>query len=826
MRKYNVSGMSCAACSARVQRAVEAVDGVQSCAVNLLTNTMTVDGEVSSESVISAVEKAGYGAELADADNNGVKLKNTEQKNKKDYSLIYRLCFSLAFLAVLMYISMGHVMLGAPLPSSLNHNPIGLALIQMILCVIIMVINQRFFINGFAGLVRLSPNMDTLVSMGSLAAFIYSTVILFTMTTIGDQEGLHKALHGLYFESAAMILTLITVGKLLEHIAKGKTTDAIKKLLALTPKTATVIRNGIEMTVAVEAVEVGDNFIVRPGDSIPVDGMVLDGKSSIDEAALTGESIPVDKEIGDSVSAGTINKFGVLRCEAKRVGEDTALSQIIKIVNDAAASKAPIAKIADKVSGIFVPTVVLLSAVTLAIWLIVSRDFGYSLARAISVLVISCPCALGLATPVAIMVGSGVGARKGILFKSAIALEALGKVRTVALDKTGTITEGSPRLTDIICAEGVDEKELVQIAVSVEQNSGHPLARAICEYGKDVGVELLNTDEFEYLVGNGIRATLGSSTLYAGNSALVSRYAEIPDRLVKLANDLSEMGKTPVYFASDKRLLGLIALADTIREDSKTAITAMKSMGIRVVMLTGDSMRTAKAIGSEAGIDEILSELKPDEKEKAVRDLQAQGTVCMVGDGINDAPSLTRADIGIAIGSGTEVAVDSADVVIVKDRLSDVVNAIRLSKAISKNIYENLFWAFGYNIIGIPLAAGVFVPILGWELDPMFGAAAMSISSFLVVSNALRLNFVRLNKNYKNNTKEKKKMIKTIYVSGMMCMHCEARVKKLLETTDGVSSAEVSHEKGTAVVTLSKAVSNETLKDIIEADGYKVTDIK
>ena len=826
MRRYNVSGMSCAACSARVQRAVEAVYGVEACAVNLLTNSMTIDGDVSADDVISAVEKAGYSAELADKDKISVKTDVSDKKHGKDNSLIFRLAFSVAFLAALMYISMGHVMWGAPLPSFLSHNPIGIAIIQMLLAAIIMVINQRFFINGFKGIIRLSPNMDTLVAIGSSAAFAYSTAVLLTMTAMSEQESLHNALHGLYFESAAMILTLITVGKLLEHIAKGKTTDAIKKLLDLTPKTASVIRNGYELTVPVEDVLVGDIFIVRPGGAVPVDGIVLDGKSAVDESALTGESIPVDKEMGDSVSAGTINKFGVLKCESKKVGEDTALAQIIKIVNDAASSKAPIAKIADKVSGIFVPIVVVISVITMIVWLAVSRDFGYSLARAISVLVISCPCALGLATPVAIMVGSGVGARKGILFKSATSLEVLGRVKTVALDKTGTVTEGSPRLTDLICADGVSEDELLSVAVSVEQNSGHPLAKAICEYGKDRNIKVLSTDEFEYLVGNGIRARIGESTVYAGNYELVEQYAEIADYFTEKANALSANGKTSIYFVVDGKLLGLIALADTVRKDSKAAIARLKAMNIRTVILTGDSVRTAEAIGAEAGIDEIFAELKPEEKEQKIRELQEQGTVCMVGDGINDAPSLARADVGIAIGSGTEVAVDSADVVVVKDRLSDVVNAIKLSKAVSVNIYENLFWAFGYNLIGIPLAAGVFVPLLGWELDPMFGAAAMSISSFFVISNALRLNFVRLEKKNKNKVREKRKMTKTIYVTGMMCMHCEARVKKLLETTEGVTSAEVSHERGIAVVTLSKDVSDATIKNIIEADGYKVTDIK
>ena len=822
MKKYNVSGMSCAACSARVQKAVENVSGVTSCSVNLLTNSMIVEGDADANEVISAVKKAGYGAT---SENEKVVSDNNGTKESKDNSLLFRLVFSLLFLSALMYISMGHVMWGAPLPSFLLDNPVGLGIIELILAAIIMVINQRFFINGFKGIIHFSPNMDSLVAIGSMSAFLYSTVLLFQMTSMTDIHIMHEMMHGLYFESAAMVLALITLGKLLESVAKGKTTNAIKSLIELTPKTANIIKNNIETTVYVTDVRVSDMFIVRPGEAIPVDGIVLDGKSSVDEAALTGESIPVDKEIGDSVFAGTINRFGVLRCSASSVGEDTAISQIIKIVNEAAATKAPIAKIADKVSGVFVPIVTLIAIVTLVIWGIISRDFGYSLARAISVLVISCPCALGLATPVAIMVGSGVGAKNGILFKNATSLEALGKIKTVALDKTGTVTEGYPRITDVICANGMNEGEFLQIAVSLEMNSEHPLARAICEYGEQNGIKGSSVTDFEYLIGNGIKAKIDERSFYAGNYELVSRYVVIPDEFISYAKNFAENGKTHIYFADSDKILGIIALADAVREDSKRAISELKNMGITVVMLTGDNPQVAKAIGKEVGIDDTIAGLKPEDKENKIRELQENGRVCMVGDGINDAPSLTRADIGIAIGSGTDVAIDSADVVVVKNRLSDVVSAVRLSRSVTKNIYENLFWAFGYNIIGIPLAAGVFIPMLGWELEPMFGAAAMSISSFLVVSNALRLNFVKLNKDIVVERK-KKEMKKTIFITGMMCMHCEARVKKLLENTDGVMSAEVSHKDGKAIVTLSKDISDGTLKGIIEADGYTVTEIK
>ena len=823
MKKYDVGGMSCAACSARVQKAVESIDGVSSCSVNLLTNSMIVEGDAPADIVICAVEKAGYSATLSN-----MKAPDREKTTgeKKDNSLLFRLIFSLVFLLCLMYISMGHVMWNAPLPSFLSHNPISIGLLELLLAAVIMVINQSFFIKGFKGIVHLSPNMDTLVSIGSASAFIYSVAMLFSMMSAPDSDAMHKALHSLYFESAAMVLTLITLGKWLESLAKGKTTNAIKSLIALTPKTASVIRNGTALTVSVEDVRVGDVFVVRPGDSIPVDGIVLEGKSSIDESALTGESIPVDKDIGDNVCAGTINKFGILRCEAKHVGEDTALSQIIKIVNDAAATKAPIAKIADKVSGVFVPIVTLIAIITLIVWGIVSRDFGYALARSISVLVISCPCALGLATPVAIMVGSGVGAKNGILFKNATAIEVLGKVETVALDKTGTVTEGHPQVTDVVCADGINREYFLRIAHSLEKNSGHPLARAICEYCEKNAIVSLQVDDFEYLVGSGIRARIDEKNVCAGNFELISGHVRIPEKIAIATESFSKAGKTHIYFTEENTLLGVIALADTVRNDSKEAISMLCDMGINVVMLTGDNPRAAKAIGESVGVSHIIAEIKPDEKEEKIRELQKSGSVCMVGDGINDAPSLTRADVGVAIGSGTDVAIDSADVVIVKSRLSDVVSAIRLSRAVTKNIYENLFWAFGYNIIGIPLAAGIFIPLLGWELEPMFGAAAMSLSSFLVVSNALRLNLVRLNKNKKIKERSKRKMKKTISITGMMCMHCEARVKKLLESMDGVVSADVSHEKGTAVITLSKDVSDATFKSAIEADGYKVTDIK
>lgn len=825
MSKYDITGMSCAACSARVQKSVEKLDGVRTCSVNLLTNSMIVEGDVSSESVIAAVEAAGYGARLQtekDSDRTDASLPKADSEMR---GLSLRLIFSFVFLAILMYVSMGHVMLGAPLPRSLADNPLAIGILQMLLSAIIMIVNQKFFINGFRGIIRLSPNMDTLVSLGSASAFVYSTVILFIMTSAPHSE-IHSYLHELYFESAAMVLALITLGKMLETRAKGKTTNAIKSLMDLAPKTANVIRDGNEMTVSAESVRIGDVFIVRPGERIPVDAVVIDGISAVDESALTGESIPSDKRVGDTVSAGTINRSGVMRCEARRVGEDTTLSQIIKIVNDASATKAPIAKIADKVSGVFVPIVIVISLISFLCWMLADRSFGFALARAISVLVISCPCALGLATPVAIMVGSGMGARHGILFKNATALEITGKAKIIALDKTGTVTEGMPCVTDIIASADTDEGALLRVAVSLEQNSEHPLAKAVVAYGKENGYEPSKVENFESLSGNGVTALLDGEEICGGNLELVrARVTDIPDELTDKASELSSMGKTPLFFAKQDRLLGIIAVADRIRNDSKEAVSELKRMGIEVAMLTGDNARTAAAIGREAEIDRVFSDVKPDGKERIIRELQQRGPVIMVGDGINDAPALTRADVGIAIGGGTDVAIDSADVVIVNSRLTDVVNAVKLSRSVIRNIHENLFWAFGYNLLGIPLAAGLFIPFFDWQLDPMFAAAAMSISSFLVVSNALRLNLVKLN-NKKSHRKKERKMKKTIFVQGMMCPHCEARVKKILEDMEGIVSAEVSHVKGEATVTLSSDISNDALKSVIEAQGYTVTDIK
>ncbi len=826
MKKYDVFGMSCAACSARVKKAVEKIEGVEECSVNLLTNSMTVGGDVPSNVIVEAVEKIGYGAAPIYESKKAETKQSDKANNRSDEmsALIKRLVFSLVFLSVLMYISMGHVMWGAPLPSFLSNNPLAMGLLQLLLTSVIMVINQKFFINGFKGLVHRAPNMDTLVSIGAASAFIYSTVLLFMMTADTD----HTSLHGLYFESAAMVLTLITLGKMLESRAKGKTTNAIKGLMALTPKNAVVERDGEEITVPVEKVSVGDIFVVRPGENIPVDGIVIEGVSTVDESALTGESIPVDKTKGSYVSAATINKSGIIRCEAKRVGEDTTLSQIIKIVNDASASKAPIAKIADKVSGIFVPIVMLISVITFISWMIFSDNgFGFALARAISVLVISCPCALGLATPVAIMVGSGVGAKNGILFKTATSLEITGRSKTVALDKTGTVTEGHPKVTDIIPAEGITEEQLLEMAVSIEQNSEHPLGKAIVDFAKEKNIFLKKVENFENVPGSGIKAVYEQRTLYGGNIEFLKQNTTIGENIEQQAKILSEQGKTPLFFGTNDIFFGIIAVADTLRDDSISAIAELKRLGIKTVMLTGDNERTAKAIANEAGIDTVYANIKPNEKENIIRELQKNGRVCMVGDGINDAPSLTSADVGIAIGSGTDIAIDSADVVLIKSSIFDVVKAIKLSRRVIKKIYENLFWAFGYNIIGIPLAAGLFIPLLDWELDPMFGAATMSISSFLVVSNALLINFVNLNTTKKLKKKKGiKKMKKTIYIEGMMCMHCEARVKKILEGIEGIEAAQVSHEKGTAVVTIASNVSDDTLKSSIESDGYKVTDIK
>lgn len=816
--------MSCAACSARVERAVSGLDGVNSCSVNLLTGSMSVDGNATDDDIIGAVVAAGYGAcPIGEASSTGANDKETEYKSEIR-TLRLRFFSSLVILIVLMYFSMGYAMWGFPLPEYFESYPIAVGLVQMILAGVIMLINQRFFINGIKGALHFSPNMDTLVSLGSASAFAYSTVILFLMVG-ADAQSAHHYIHELYFESAAMVLTLITLGKMLEAKAKGRTTSALKGLMSLAPKTATVVNGEEEMTVPVEKVKVGDIFIVRPGESIPVDGRVVEGKSAVDESSLTGESIPVDKQIGDSVSAATVNRSGFIKCEATRVGEDTTLSQIIKIVSDASASKAPIAKIADKVSGVFVPIVIAIAAITFSIWMVVGSEFGYSLARAISVLVISCPCALGLSTPVAIMVGSGVGAKKGILFKTATSLEVTGKAKVVALDKTGTITEGNPRVTDVIPSDVSSSEELLSVACSLEYNSEHPLATAIKEYAAENCIERLSVIDFEALAGNGVAANMNGERCIGGNLAFVSEETCVPDTLVDEAERLSENGKTPLYFSKGGRLLGIIAVADVIREDSAEAIRELKGLGIKVVMLTGDNEKTARAIGKEAGVDDVFASVRPEGKEKIVRQLKSDGRVIMVGDGINDAPALTSADIGVAVGAGTDVAIDAADVVIMKSRLSDLVSAVKLSRGVIKNIHENLFWAFGYNVIGIPLAAGLFIPFLGWELDPMFGAAAMSISSFLVVSNALRLNFIRL-ENKKINEMEDKEMKKTVKIQGMMCKHCEARVKKLFEDMPEVVSADVNHKKGTAVLTLESELDNGKITSSVEEQGYKVTGIK
>ena len=776
---------------------------------------MTVDGEVSPETVIDAVVKAGYGASLWNEKAASTSSPAGEPSKNEQSGLRIKFFSSLLLLLLLMYVSMGYVMWGFPMPGYFENNPLAVGLLQMLLSASIMIINQRFFINGFKSAVRLSPNMDTLVALGSASAFAYSTVMLFLM--IGDIHSGHSALHGLYFESAAMVLTLITLGKLLEARAKGKTTDALKSLMSLAPKTATVIRDVTEIEIAADEVRIGDIFVVRPGESIPVDGRVISGRSSVDESCLTGESIPVDKEEDDSVSAATVNLSGFIKCEATRVGEDTSLAQIIKIVSDASASKAPIAKIADKVSGIFVPIVISVAAVSFAAWMIFNGDFGFALARAVSVLVISCPCALGLATPVAIMVGSGVGARKGILFKTATSLEITGKAKTVALDKTGTITLGEPRVTDVIVTDKVGKAELLEAAFSLEYNSEHPLAWAIKRYARENRISRREVGDFENMPGGGVKATLDGSLLKGGNAGFISLADE---KLMAEADSLAENGKTPIFFSKDGQIMGIIAVSDVIKEDSAAAIAELKKLGATVVMITGDNEKTAKAIGKEAGVDEVYASVRPDEKESIVRELCKNGKVVMVGDGINDAPALTRADVGIAVGRGTDVAIDAADVVIMNSRLSDVVEAVKLSKRVVKNIHENLFWAFGYNVIGIPLAAGVFIPLLGWELDPMFGAAAMSVSSFLVVTNALRLNFT------KTRSKEKNDMKKTLKIKGMMCKHCEARVKKLLEDMPEVVSAEVSHKKGTAVITLSADIADSKLTAAIEEQGYKLLAIK
>lgn len=832
MKKFNVTGMSCAACSSRVEKAVSKVDGVQSCSVSLLTNSMGVEGSASDESIIAAVEKAGYGASVAGAEKK--QSAETDQLKDKDTPvLMHRLIASVGFLVVLMYISMGHMMWGWPLPAFFADNHIAMGLAQLLLCVIIMVINQKFFISGFKGLIHRSPNMDTLVALGSGASFVYSVYALFAMTDAqvkGNAELVMSYMHEFYFESAAMILTLITVGKMLEAHSKGKTTNALKTLLNLAPKKATLLIDGKETEVTVDKVKKGDVFVVRPGESIPVDAEITDGSTAVDESALTGESIPVDKTVGDSVSAGTINKSGFIKCSATAVGEDTALSQIIKMVSDAAATKAPVAKIADKVSGVFVPAVIVIALITVAVWLLCGQTVGYALARGISVLVISCPCALGLATPVAIMVGNGMGARKGILFKTAASLEEAGKTQIAVLDKTGTITKGEPKVTDIIPFE-ITENELLKYAYSIEAKSEHPLAKAIIVKAEELSLNPYEVTDFKAESGNGLSAEYNGKRIIGGSKKYISSIIGISNDILKKADKLSEEGKTPLFFMLDNKLLGIIAVADVIKEESPQAIKQLQNMGIKVVMLTGDNERTAKAVGKLAGVDEVIAGVMPDGKEKVVAELKKQGKVLMVGDGINDAPALTRADIGMAIGSGTDIAIDAADVVFMKSKLTDVPAAVRLSRKTLRNIHENLFWAFIYNVIGIPLAAGVWIPLLGWQLNPMFGAAAMSLSSFCVVTNALRLNFFDITnpkKDRKIKYKSKKDdnaMTKTMKIDGMMCSHCEGRVKQSLEGLAQVSQAEVSHEKGTAVVTLTAEVSNDVLKKTVEDQGYNVISI-
>ena len=829
MTQYNVTGMSCAACSARVEKAVSSVDGVSSCSVNLLTNSMGVEGTATSKEIIDAVEKAGYGASLKTKNKKAKSNSDDELKDTQTPKLVKRLVASLLFLAPLMYISMGHMMWGWKLPSFMENNHIAMGLAQMLFAIIIMVINQKFFISGFKGLIHRSPNMDTLVALGSGASFVYSTYALFAMTvaqTKGDMSAVMSYMDDFYFESAAMILALITVGKTLEAYSKGRTTDALKGLMSLSPKTANVIRDGKEIMVDIDDVAVGDVFVVRPGESVPVDGIVIDGESAVDESVLTGESLPVDKAVDDKVTSATINKSGFLKCKATRVGEDTTLAQIINLVSDASATKAPIAKLADRVSGVFVPTVIAVAIITFIVWLIVPKPFGYALSRAISVLVISCPCALGLATPVAIMVGNGKGAKNGILFKTAVSLEEAGKTQIVVLDKTGTITEGKPKVTDVISV-GISEDDLLQLAYSLEIKSEHPLAKAIVEKAEEMQISSLDVTDFQSKTGNGLCGTLENSKIYAGSSKYISTVCDISSvksDIERLSND----GKTPLLFAKDKKLIGVIAVADTIKQDSPEAIKQLKNMGIKVVMLTGDNKRTADAIGKQTGVDMVISDVLPDGKEAVVKKLQSFGKVAMVGDGVNDAPALTRADVGIAIGAGADVAVDSADVVLMNSKLSDACSAIRLSRHTLTNIKENLFWAFIYNIIGIPLAAGVWIPITGWTLNPMFGAAAMSLSSFCVVMNALRLNFVNITspksdkkiKEVNINYTEEFKMTKTIKIDGMMCPHCEATVKKALEAIDGVTSATASHTEKQATVELSKDVDTAVLEQAVVDAGY------
>ena len=852
MKQFNVTGMSCAACSARVEKAVGKVEGVTSCSVSLLTNSMGVEGTAGAEAIIKAVEEAGYGASLKGTEGiseegksaGGSSLTADALADKETPVLKRRLFTSLGFLAVLMYVSMGHMMWGWPVPEFLERNPVAAGLLQLLLTVVVMVINQKFFVNGYKSLFHGAPNMDTLVALGSSAAFVYSTYALFAMSdalVLGNHDLMHEYMHEFYFESAAMILTLITVGKMLEARSKGKTTDALKGLMKLAPKTANIIRNGVEQTVPMEQVVIGDIFVVRPGEQIPVDGVVLEGSGAVNESALTGESIPVDKEEGSTVSAATMNQSGYLTCRATRVGQDTTLSQIIQMVSDAAATKAPIAKIADKVSGVFVPVVITLAILAAGGWLLAGESVGFALARGISVLVISCPCALGLATPVAIMVGNGVGAKNGIMFKTAVSLEETGKVQIVALDKTGTITRGEPQVTDIYAAEGVTINELLTYAYALEQKSEHPLAKAVLTYAAEKKSFAPEVTDFEALPGNGLTGTVADGVLYGGNERFISKKVSLPELVKKQAEVLASQGKTPLYFALDKKFLGMLAVADVIKEDSPQAIMELRNMGIRVVMLTGDNEKTARAIGAQAGVDEVIAGVLPEGKEKVIRELKQQGKVAMVGDGINDAPALTQADMGIAIGAGTDIAIDAADVVLMKSRLLDVPAAIRLSRATLKNIHQNLFWAFFYNSIGIPLAAGVFIPVLGWELNPMFGAAAMSLSSFCVVTNALRLNLIQVY-NAKKDKKIKQtgnyvpvcveekqggnQMEKTMKIEGMMCGHCEARVKKCLEALPEVITAVVSHESGTAVVTLSAEISDEVLTKTVEDQDYKVLEVE
>ena len=855
MEQYSVTGMSCAACSSRVEKAVSKVPGVTSCSVSLLTNSMGVEGTATSDAIISAVEAAGYHAEKKGTGTKGNQgsaakddalLKDTETPKLKK-----RLFASVGFLLVLMYFSMGHMMWNWPLPSFFAGNHVAMGLLQLLLTVIIMVINQKFFISGFKGLLNKSPNMDTLVALGSGASFLYSVYALFAMTDAqvkGDMTAVMAYMHEFYFESAAMILTLITVGKMLEARSKGKTTDALKSLMKLAPKTAVLLQDGQEVTVSIEEVQAGDIFVVRPGENIPVDGIVLEGNSAVNEAALTGESIPVDKAEGDKVSAATVNQSGFIKCRATRVGEDTTLSQIIQMVSDAAATKAPIAKIADKVSGVFVPAVITIAVITFIVWMLADQTFGYALARAISVLVISCPCALGLATPVAIMVGNGMGAKHGIMFKTAVSLEETGKMQIVALDKTGTITSGEPKVTDIIPAEGVSEEELLQMAFALEKKSEHPLAKAILLEAERQKVRAEEVSDFQALPGNGLTASLHGSRLFGGNMKFISEICKISEKQKRQVEALAEDGKTPLFFAKEDRLLGVIAVADVIKEESARAVKELQNMGIRVVMLTGDNERTARAIGRQAGVDEVIAGVLPEGKESVIRSLKEKGKGAMVGDGINDAPALTRADMGIAIGAGTDIAIDAADVVLMKSKLDDVPAAIRLSRATLRNIHENLFWAFIYNIIGIPLAAGIWIPVFGWQLNPMFGAAAMSLSSFCVVTNALRLNFfgmydakkdkkiknqvtlqtVNAKSQMQNKSKEKENhaMEKTMEIKGMMCGHCEATVKKALEALPQVEEAIVSHEKGTAVVKLNAEIADETLKKTVEDKDYQVVSVK